>query len=115
MILQNCNHCGRPFEGRPNRAYCSQGCKSAANNRSYAERNKEARQTEQKVRANRRILNDLFRLFQSEPFPSVVISKSKLDTQYNSGVSADGSAFIFLDIALKELPNQNHKIIKKAA
>jgi hypothetical protein len=110
-----CQNCGSLFYGRPNRAYCSPSCKSAANNRSYTERNTDARQTELKVRANRRILLDLYNVFQDEPFPITVIEKSKLDTDFNNGVSADGSVFIFLDVALKELPNKNCRILKKPA
>lgn len=110
-----CQNCGSLFYGRPNRAYCSPSCKSAANNRSYTERTKDVRQVELKNRTNRRILLDLYNIFQDEPFPIAVIEKSKLDTRFNNGVSDDGSAFIFLDVALKELPNKNCRILKKPA
>jgi hypothetical protein len=111
LICQNQN-CGEPFEGRPNREYCSPSCKSAVNNRSYNERNTDVRQAIAKIRANRKILLELHKVFQNEPFPTIVIEKSKLETNFNSGTSADGTAFIFLDIALKHLPNQSCKIIQ---
>ena len=107
-----CHNCGDPFEGRPNRAYCSQSCKSATNNRRYAERDFNARKVELKVRANRNILSKLYQIFGENPLPTMVIDESNLDTQFNSGASEDASMFCFLDFAVRKLSNQNYQILK---
>ena len=111
MII-HCYYCGDPFEGRPNRAYCSQSCKSAINNRRYAERDNEARKVELKVRANRNILSQLYKLFGDKLLPSMVIEQSGLNTQFNSGTSADATVLAFLDFAVQKLSNHNYQIFK---
>jgi hypothetical protein len=109
-----CHNCGNLFEGRPNRAYCSQSCKSATNNRRYAERDFNARKVELKVRANRNTLFKLHQIFGDKPLPPMIIDESNLDTRFNSGASADAMMFCFLDFAVKKLSNQNYQILKTA-
>ena len=107
-----CQNCGDPFEGRPNRAYCSQSCKSAVNNRRYAERDQEARKVELKIRANRNILSQLHRIFGDKPLPRTVLEQSNLETRFNRGVAADGTRFCFLDFAVQGVTNHNYQILK---
>ena len=107
-----CQNCGDSFVGRPNRAYCSQNCKSAVNNRSYANRDYEARQVERQVRANRGILSQLYKIFGDKLLPSMVIEQSGLKTQFNSGTSGDAAVFVFLDFAIQKFSNTNYKIFK---
>ncbi len=107
-----CNHCGESFEGRPNRAYCSQRCKAAINNRRYTERDKEARAVELKVRANRNILSKLHQVFGNEVLPKATIEKSRLESGYKSGTSRDGTHLFFLDFVIKWLPSNDCQILK---
>lgn len=107
-----CSHCGDPFEGRPNRAYCSTSCKSAVNNQRYAARDGEARKVERVIRANRTILSKLYQLFGHQLLPEGLLAQSALNTSFNSGVAADGSRYCFLDYALLRCPNQFFQILK---
>ena len=111
-MIKFCKNCGDPFEGRPNRAYCSQSCKSALNNRQYAERDHEARKVERKVRTKRNILSSLHRMFGDKPLPRTILELSDLDTRFCSGTSSNGSRFCFLDFAIDALPNHDYQILK---
>ena len=114
MILQKCNHCGRPFEGRPNRAYCSSSCKSAINNHRFAERDKETRASERKIRSNQNILAKLHELLGNVKLPEAALEKSSLDFEYKSGTSVDGQYIFFHSYVMKRLPNQHFQILKTA-
>ena len=109
-----CNVCDDPFKGRPNRAYCTQRCKSAANNVRYAERTQTARSMVSKIKANRSILSKLHQVFGDKPMPIVLIKESSLDLQSNTGKSADKTRLCFLDFVLQELPNNYCQILKIA-
>jgi hypothetical protein len=112
MIEKNCPNCGNPFHGRSNRAYCSQSCKSAINNFRVAERDKDANIAAQKVKANRRILMNLYNLYGNIELPPMVIEKTKLDKTWNSRVSSDYKKQLFLDFCLVKLTNGNYLIEK---
>lgn len=107
-----CHYCGDPFEGRPNRVYCSTSCKSAINNQRYAERDYEAKKIERAIRANRSIVFKLYQLFGEQTLPLSIIEKTAIKTHFNSGAAMDGSLFCFLDFGLKMLPNNYYQILK---
>jgi endogenous inhibitor of DNA gyrase (YacG/DUF329 family) len=110
----NCTHCGKPFEGRPNRAYCSQRCKAAINNRRYVERDKQVRDSELKIRINRNILFKLHQLLGDVPIPLSALSKSAFEFGIFSGISRKGDYLFLHDLTLKQLPNENFQILKTA-
>ena len=109
-----CHYCGDPFEGRPNRVYCSTSCKSAINNQRYAARDLEARKIERYVRANRNVLSKLYGLFGDTPLPLSLILRAKLDTRFYSGSTKEASRFNFLDFSLQMDVNKNYQIIKSS-
>ena len=79
MVLKQCENCGDPFEGRSNRVYCSQTCKSAINNSRIVERDKNVRFIDQKIRTNRRILMQLYNLYGDTQLPPFVIDMTPIN------------------------------------
>ena len=114
MATKRCQKCGRVFEGRANKSYCSSNCKSAMNNNRVAERDKDALIIEQKIKANRRILRSLHNLYGEVELPSVIIEKTALDFQYNNGRTTQVNSLIILDYKIFKLTNNNYKISKTA-
>jgi uncharacterized Zn finger protein (UPF0148 family) len=112
MIDKNCPNCGNPFHGRSNRTYCSQSCKSAINNFRVAERDKDANIATQKVKANRRILMNLYNLYGNIELPPMVIEKTKLDKRWSSRINYEKKMQLFLDFCLTKLVNGNYLIEK---
>lgn len=113
LICQNQN-CGEPFQGRPNRAYCSASCKAATNNRRYILRDKEIRDSELEIRANRNILSKLYQLLGDVPLPLSALSKSDFKFGVLSSIAAKGDHLFCHDFTLKLLPNQYFQILKTA-
>jgi hypothetical protein len=112
MTTTICSNCSQVFEGRSNQKYCGSRCKSAVNNNRMAERNKESKQIERRIRENRRILIALHSLFGNEEIPYSVLSKTKLDSTFNNGISPDFKTVKILDYSLKKLENNNYLITK---
>jgi hypothetical protein len=112
MESKECTYCGEPFTGRANQKYCSIRCKSAINNERTAERDKEAKSIESRIRENRRILINLYSIFGDEEIPEIVISKTNLDTDYNNGISPSHDTIRVLDYSIKQLQNNNYLISK---
>jgi hypothetical protein len=112
MTTTICSNCSQVFEGRSNQKYCSSRCKSAVNNNRMAERNKESKLIEQRIRANRRILINLHSLFGDEEIPRSVLSKTKFDSGFNNGVSPSSKTIKILDYSIKRLENNNYLITK---
>ena len=113
MVLKQCENCGDPFEGRSNRVYCSQTCKSAVNNSRIVERDKNVRFIDQKIRTNRRILMQLHNLYGDTQLPPFVIDMTLINKKWHNGISPDGQQTYFLDYALKRLSNDYFQIIKR--
>jgi hypothetical protein len=107
-----CQNCGDKLEGRSNQIYCSTRCKSKINNFRVSERDKNARGIELQVKANRRILMALHRLYGERELPDFVISASAIKMSYNNGTTADKLTMRFLDFKLNKLPNTNFIIQK---
>ena len=85
MTIKKCQKCGRTFEGRANKNYCSSNCKSAMNNSRVAERDKESLSIHQQLNQNRRILKALYGVFGEQELPTGVVEKSGLNFQINTG------------------------------
>lgn len=59
MIHRTCEECGTPLQGRSDKKFCSDQCRSTHNNRRNSEPNKFVRQVNNALRKNRRILDSL--------------------------------------------------------
>jgi hypothetical protein len=112
MATTRCSNCNQVFEGRINQIYCGSRCKSAVNNSRMAERNKESKYIERRIRENRRILIGLHSLFGNEEIPPIVLSKTKFAMGFNNGVFPSLDTIKILDYNIKKLSNNNYIITK---
>lgn len=113
MTRKECQWCGQRFEGRANKTYCSQNCKSAMNNGRVAERDRESLSIIQKLNENRRILRALHGVFGETELPESVIQKSGLNFQVNNGRGTrEVNSVQILDYIVRKLENTNYKILK---
>ena len=113
MTAKTCYNCGSLFEGRANKVFCSSRCKSATNNERVAERDKNARFRERKLRANRRIVTHLYSLFGKNEIPSSVIENSGIDMDFSNGISPNALDMQFLDYVLTQTKSHNFLILKE--
>jgi predicted nucleic acid-binding Zn ribbon protein len=56
---RNCLECGRPFDGRSDKKYCSDQCRTSKFNKQNTDQNKFMRNINNILRKNRRILEQL--------------------------------------------------------
>lgn len=104
--------CREIFEGRANKVYCSSSCKSAVNNSRVAERDEKALGIERKLKANRRILRNLYSLYGEEELPPIILNSTKFDFQYNTGRTTQANSLKVLDYQIFKLENKNYRILK---
>ena len=71
-MKKECIECGELFIGRSDKRFCSTECRSAFNNKLNADDNKIVRNTNNALRKNRRILQEL------NPTGKVTVHKNKL-------------------------------------
>ncbi len=86
MIHRTCEECGTPLQGRSDKKFCSDQCRSTHNNRRNKEPNRYVRQVNNALRKNRRILDEL------NPGGKVKVAVSRLrekgfDFRYHTGSS----------------------------
>jgi hypothetical protein len=97
-MLIVCQRCDTLFEGRANRQYCSTACKSAVNNERQLVKTKELIDTNRVLRRNRRILIELFDLFDSQPFDKSLLDRKGFDANY--ATSVEENSMVFYEFAL---------------
>jgi hypothetical protein len=89
-----CERCQTDFEGRANRQYCSTACKSAVNNERQYVKTKDLIHINKTLRANRRIMADLYELFGEQPFDRQLLDRKGLDSKRTTG-STDRSLLFY--------------------
>lgn len=72
MLTKNCLECNEPFKGRADKKFCSDYCRNAYNNRINKDGKNLIRNTNNRLRKNWRILEEL------NPNDKCKVSKNKL-------------------------------------
>ncbi len=80
-----CERCQTDFDGRANRQYCSTACKSAVNNERQYVKTRDLILINKTLRANRRIMLELYELFGSEPFDRQLLARKGFDSKRTTG------------------------------
>ena len=87
-MLLICERCQTDFVGRANRQYCSTACKSAVNNDRQYVKTRDLILINKTLRANRRIMIELYELFGEQPFDRQLLDRKGLDSKRTTGATA---------------------------
>ena len=111
MYTHICRNCENSFEGRKNKVYCSQKCKTTFNNNKLEERNRYFDLTISEVKRNREILRKIHEVFGSALLPKFILAHTRLNFGCTTGLSKNGQTF-FGDFEIRAYQNSSIRIIK---
>lgn len=80
--MQTCLQCGKEFEGRKNKKFCSISCKNAYHNDKIRSEEEHLNEVNKVLHKNWKTLAHLFHVYKSAPFSIEVAKAQGLNTQF---------------------------------
>ena len=107
---QNCLVCKTELTGRSDQKYCSKKCRDTRNNENYKRRNTVLLDRITQIKKNKRILDEMYRLFGEKPIPARLFTNNLILESY-TGITENGNIHV-AEYEIIERPN-NHLQIHK--
>lgn len=115
MTTKNCINCGKPFEGRINKKFCSQKCKNEHHNTIYRDQNKILAEIDKIMHRNRSVLKDMYNVHRSSPIKIQVLKARGFNPNYHTHIfssSVGGKYTMIYDIGYKNLFDEEIQIVE---
>lgn len=112
--MKNCEECGKPLIGRVDKKFCSDMCRNSFNNRLNSDAHNIVRNINNKLRKNRRILEELCPDDKSKTTKQILLSKG-FDFNFITNVrpTLKGSIYHFVyNYGYLELDNDFYLIVR---
>jgi hypothetical protein len=114
MTTKTCLECGEPILGRSDKKFCSDLCRNAYNNKANSDANNFVRNTNNALRRNRKILEELCRDEKSKTTRNTLLDKGfDFSLMTNIRKTQKGSTYFFVyEYGYLELDNDFFLIVK---
>jgi hypothetical protein len=112
--MNNCLECEKPLAGRVDKKFCSDMCRNSYNNRLNSDTHNIVRNTNNQLRRNRRILEELCPDEKSKSTKNTLVSKGfdfKLFTSMRTTLKGHKYHFVY-EYGYLELENEFYLIVK---
>jgi hypothetical protein len=114
LVMKTCLECGETFLGRADKKFCSDMCRNAYNNKLNSDSYNVVRNTNNQLRRNRRILEELCPEDKAKTTRSTLIARGfDFNLMTSQRVTQKGSVYFFVyDFGYLELDNDFFLIVK---
>jgi hypothetical protein len=117
MATGKCIYCGKKFEGRADKKYCSDACRTSYSNDLKTRENEEIRSIRLSLRKNRNILKKLIGKKQDQIIPKETLEHNGFLFDYHTHFftsELQKNVFTFCyDYGYREIGNKKFKIIRR--
>ncbi len=97
MPARNCRHCGEPLQGRADKKFCDDQCRSSFNNKANADVSGQMRNINRILRKNRRVLEQALGPRITRRLPMARLSEMGFSQKYHTHTfqNKEGQVYLF--------------------